>query len=391
VEDIPELGSFYGKEFFSPFYKQYFGDSPWLPPMSENCLLLNIWTPAASAEDKLPVAFWIHGGGFLGGFATEPEFDGAAFAEKGVILVTVGHRVGALGYLSHPALSAEQGGVSGNYGLMDLIAALDWTRDNIAVFGGDRDRITVFGQSAGAMSAQALVSTSFTRNKIRGAIFQSGGGYRAGIIHHRPLAEAEELGKEFTRLAGAVTLDDMRALPSEKILEAQKTLQPLAFGKGLGLPFIPVVDGRIIMGDVDTLAETGAHHDIPYMLGSTANDIGSEMNPVPGMEKPDLRAACSGFSGLSLRLGRKPAYVYYFSQKPLGDDAGAFHSSELWYMFGTLGRSWRPKTESDYELSRRMVGYWTNFIKYGDPNGDELQEWKPCGEDGFVMELQTSK
>jgi para-nitrobenzyl esterase len=374
IEEGSLPGSFYHKEFFA--------DEDFLPPISEDCLYLNVWTPAEGAGEKLPVAFWIHGGAFVNGFSSEMEFDGAAFAAQGVILVTAGHRLGALGYLSHPWFSAENGGGSGNYGLYDLIAALDWVRENIAAFGGDPDRITVFGQSAGAMSTQALISSGLTRGKIHRAVIQSGGGYRPPISPVVSPDQAEERGRDFARRCGAASPEELRALPAEKILAAQ--IACFNESAGRGLPFVPVIDGVLLEDQPDRILERGGHHDIPYMLGCTANDIGGSE---PGPEgKPGLYRAALGFSALNESLGRGPCYVYYFTRRPLGDDAGAFHSAELWYVFGTLSRSWRPKTPEDYELSARMVRYWCNFMKNGDPNGSGLPPWKPCaGDEPFVQ------
>jgi para-nitrobenzyl esterase len=368
VEEGSPPGSFYHREFFA--------DEDYLPPPSEDCLYLNIWTPAEGGE-KLPVAFWIHGGAFVNGFSSEMEFDGAAFSAQGVILVTAGHRLGALGYLAHPWFSGENNGASGNYGLYDLIAALDWVQENIAAFGGDPRRVTVFGQSAGAMSVQALVSSRLTRGKIHRAIIQSGGGLRPAIGSAATLGKARERGEAFVRLCGAASPRELRSLPAEKILAAQISCFNESMAAGKGLPFSPVIDGALLEDQEDRILEQGGHHDIPYMLGCTAGDIGGA-----GPEgKPDLYRAAVDFCGLNEKLGRKPGYVYYFTRRPLGDDAGAFHSAELWYVFGTLSRSWRPKTREDYEISDRMVRYWCNFMKAGDPNGEGLEPWKPCRRD----------
>jgi para-nitrobenzyl esterase len=375
VEEGSLPGSFY--------YKEFFADEDYLPPMSEDCLYLNVWTPAEEPGEKLPVAFWIHGGAFVNGFSSEMEFDGAAFSAQGLILVTAGHRLGALGYLVHPWFPAESSGAPGNYGLYDLIAALDWTRENIAAFGGDPERITVFGQSAGAMSAQALVSSKLTRGKIHRAIIQSGGGYQPPIGSAAPLDAAMERGKDFAGRCGAASPEELRSLPAEKILAAQIACFNESMTAGKGLPFTPVIDGTLLEDQGDRILEKGGHHDIPYMLGCTANDIGGSQGPAG--EKPGLYRAAADFSSLNEKLGRRPCYVYYFTRCPLGDDAGAFHSAELWYIFGTLSRSWRPKTPEDYEISDLMVRYWCNFMKNGDPNGGGLAPWKPCSQqDPFV-------
>ena len=386
-------GTFYGKEFGI--------DEDFLPPMSEDCLFLNIWAPAKTLDvkdandiqfprgEKLPVAFWIHGGGFVNGHATEQEFDGEAFAKQGVILVTVGHRVGSFGYLAHPWFSKEGGDGSGNYGLYDLIAALDWVYENISAFGGDPEKISVFGQSAGAISVQALISTKLTRGKIKGAVIQSAGGYNPSVTRFRPFEEAEKIGKDFSDFCGVNSLEAFRAIPGEKLVELQsaflKEWAKTHTGRG---PFGPNQDGLLLEDTEYRLLENGLHHDIPYMIGCTANDIGFNRDQAKPGERPPLYQVCTDFSLLNEKLGRHPAWVYYFTHEPQGDNAGAFHSAELWYVFGTLSRSWRPKSPADYALSDRIVSYWCNFFKSGNPNSPELPPWKPHGAgDPFVMEL----
>jgi para-nitrobenzyl esterase len=377
-----------GQEDGSLYQKEFFNDEDFLPPMSEDCLYLNIWTPAGSETDKLPVAFWIHGGAFMQGFNSEIEFDGEAFARQGVILVTVSYRLGALGFLTHPLLW-DQDGLSGNYALYDLIAALDWVRTNIGAFGGNKDNITVFGQSAGAMAAQALVSSSLTVGKIHRAILQSGGGYKNIFTHYVPVEKMEQWGEVFIEAAGISTAEELRSLTVEKILEIQTAIFQETMREGVpknGLPFAPYNDGVILKGEANELLEKGTHLDIPYMLGSTESDLGVVQGKDP--KECALYQGCTAYSVLNEQLGRKPAWVYYFTQCPQGDGAGAFHSAELWYMFGTLGRNWRPKTAGDWELSSRMVLYWCNFIKSGDPNGGTLSQWNPYKrENPFVMEL----
>ena len=199
--------------------------------MDEDCLYLNIWTPDVSTDKKLPVAFYIHGGAFLNGFGSEIEFDGEAFARRGVILVTINYRLGAFGFFAHPGLKQEDpDGCCGNYGIYDQIAALQWVRDNIANFGGDPDKITIFGQSAGAMSVQTLLSSPLTKGMIAGAILQSGGGYKGGFNSNRTLEQAEMLGSKYMEICGASTLEDMRALSPQQLMDGLFKLMPVSFG-----------------------------------------------------------------------------------------------------------------------------------------------------------------
>ena len=345
-------GSFYHKEFFAD------GD----PERSEDCLYLNIWTPATGNPDKkLPVAIWIHGGAYTQGFGHEIEFDGEAWAKRGVILVTINYRLGIYGFLAHPLLSAESPHhVSGNYGIFDQLAAIRWIKRNISKFGGDSDNLTVFGQSAGAGSVQALVASPLTVGLIQKAIIQSGGGLR-GLGLGSSLESAEKSGQAFFDAAGLITLEQMRAATVEDI----RTMQSEAATERRGVRTSPIVDGYLSTGTFSDVTIADKLPKIPYMIGYTANDMGN------------MRESIADFSLKLEALGRNGAYCYLFARPAPGDEAGAFHSSELWYIFGTLDRAWRPYTDADRQLSEKMIDYWTNFAKNGDPNGAGLPEWKP--------------
>ena len=356
---------FYGKEF----YRGLPDDE------SEDCLYLNIWTPAsATAQSRLPVLFWIHGGAFLHGCGSEKEFDGEGFAKKGVILVTINYRVNAFGFFAHPALEEEtEEGVSGNYGIFDQIFALDWVQQNIAAFGGDPDAITLAGQSAGCMSVQTILSSPLARGMARGAILQSGGGIQA--LHTTPGKQALwEVSQRLMDHLGVSTLEELRQVPAGKLRDAAYAVQ------GQGLSWCPHVDGWLLPDTTDAQAESGAIHDIATMIGSTGDDIG-------GAEL--LQGAGARWCENQLKLGRRPAYLYFFDRKLPGDQAGAFHSSELWYEFETLSRGWRPWEEHDWELAEQLSAYWANFVKTGDPNGPGLPPWHPyAGEHKEALVLQ---
>jgi para-nitrobenzyl esterase len=210
--------------------------------------------------------------------------------------------------------------------------------------------------------------------------------------NRRTLMEAEKMGLSFAETCGVKSLEEWRYMEAEKIVPHQMALfydMIVKFMKGGGLPFTPCIDGRVLEDDGDAVLEQNAHLDIAYMIGCCANDLGLGPDSLPGQKTPLYQAAIE-FSKLNEKLGKKPAYVYYFTRGALGDTAGAFHSAELWYIFGTLYRSWRPKTPADYELSRRMVSYWCNFFKDGDPNGDGVFRWYPCTRKApFVMELDV--
>ncbi len=354
---------FYAKEFYTDEKIE----------RSEDCLYLNIWTPAdAQPGDKLPVFFWVHGGAFLHGCGAEKEFDGEQFARNGVILVTINYRVGALGFFAHPDLAAENPeGISGNYGIYDQIAALTWCRQNIASFGGDPDNITAAGQSAGCMSVQILISSPLTKGMIRRAILQSGGGLN-GLNRDFSQESREAVSKKLMEALGASTIEEMRAIPGEKIAEVQYTIRAED-----GLCWTPVVDGVLLTAPVDDVARAGGAHDIDYMIGSTGDDIGADARR--------LEYSAVYWAKNQLALGRRPAYLYFFDRKLPGDDAGAFHSAELWYEFHTLDRAWRPWEPCDWALEKAVSTYWANFARCGDPNGAGLPHWRPYTADAPVQ------
>lgn len=374
---------FYGKEFRD--------DPKYVTAVSEDSLYLNIWTPAKSAKEKLPVAFWIHGGAFMGGCGHEKEFDGQAYCKRGVILVTINYRLSIWGFLAHPWLSSEnERHVSGNYGILDQIAALKWVRENIEAFGGDPDRITVFGQSAGAMSTQTLVSSVLTGNMISRAIMQSGGGYANGLNRDDITLEVQEAyGLEFSSLAGVTSLEQMRCLSSGQILELLGAFMDRVMPEAHGLFLVPNIDGYVLESGYDRLADEGKLKNIPYMLGSNKDDLLVTQEQKELGEYSSLYKGCVEFSRKLEQNGQDAAYVYYFKRDLPGDQAGAFHSAELWYTFGTLDRAWRPFTEHDRELSNQMLSYWTNFMKYGNPNGEGISDWKRCTcESPYVKQFE---
>ena len=382
---------------FSPGAMQAKHDStnPWTsefywedPDFSEDCLYLNVWTPAPGKPGKkLPVAMWIHGGAYTGGWGFEPEFDGKVWAEKGVVLVTINYRLGIFGFLNHPLLAEESPNhVSGNYGILDQVAALKWVHANIAAFGGDPDNITILGQSAGAGSVKTLVNSPLTGGLIKKAIIQSGGG-----VNVRPAgaaAPAQPAGSMMDLIgnawkvvfdwAGYDTLEKMRAASTEDIftLAARYAAET---GTRMQLGTRPVVDGYLSTESFDEAALGGRIKDIPYMIGYTRDDMG---NPEEGIRRfCDLRNAAG-----------QPVYAYQFAHALPDDEAGshdmkgAFHSSELWYMFKSLDRGDRPFTQADWALAEHVVGCWTNFAKTGDP-GLGWKPYTPDAPDFMVFDL----
>ena len=398
-------------------------------PMSEDCLYLNVWTPAKSTEEKLPVLVWIFGGAFQCGYTAEMEFDGERIARRGVICVTVNYRVNVFGFLSHPLLQQEQPDACwGNYGIEDQRAGIAWVKRNIANFGGDPENITIGGQSAGAGSVSAQLVSPLTKGMFQKAITQSGGGLRkygqgsAAV----PLEEALENGKRFFEKLGVSTLEEARAIDAETLRD-----QAIAFG-GIRT-WAPTVDGKFLLADPSDCFYRNDYHDVPILLGNCGNEHErgalkkpENLSDVEAYAKANLgkyaedfiraanvstdeQAAQFGSSDAVFigrcvnnllflerqkEFGRKNVYCYYFNPSyPGWDNPGAFHSSELWFVFETLAKCWRPFTGKHYDLARNVCNYWTNFIKNGDPNGIDadgtpMAQWKPyTNEDPFVIYL----
>lgn len=341
------------------------------PEFSEDCLYLNVWTPAAGRKSaNLPVCLWIHGGGYMSGWGFEPEMDGEEWAKHGCILVSFNYRLGLLGFLTHPALSAESPhGVSGNYGMLDQIAALKWVKNNIRQFGGNPDKVTIMGQSAGAMSVQTLCTSPLSKDLIAGAIIQSGGGISdRPLLGGTALAESELACKEMMDWAGCTTTEQMRAVPAEELIslpmryfEATKKMSRAGMA--------PVKDAYALPETFSDAVRAERIADVPYLIGSTLDDM------------PILASGISDFCFEREKAGNK-AYAYQFARRLPSDGRkdvleGAFHSSELWYSFKSLRHCWRPFVDGDYDLAEQMIVCWTNFVKFGTPDGDGPENWAP--------------
>lgn len=340
------------------------------PEFSEDCLYMNIWTPAAGqTSKKLPVTLWIHGGGYTAGWGSEPEMDGEEWAKHDAIIVTFNYRLGVFGFYTHPLLTEESPNhVSGNYGMLDQIAALKWVKNNIAQFGGDPDNITIMGQSAGAMSVQTLVASPLSKDLVSKAIIQSGGGISdRAILGGTTLESAQENGKKLMDWAGAETLEQMRALSSEEVFTLANRYRE-ATGEYVRPTTSPVMDGYAYTETFSQATLAGHISDVPYMIGCTLDDMGALGS---GIDRFCLEREKAG----------KNAYAYQFARRLPTDGRegvlqGAFHSSELWYTFKSLQHCWRPFVDADYELAEQMITAWTNFSKYGNPNGKAEGDWK---------------
>lgn len=393
------------------------GGSPWTPeympsgPMSEDCLFLNVWTAAKRANAKLPVMMWIHGGGFAGGSGAVPIYNGASLARRGLVVVTINYRVSVFGFFAYPALTKEAG-TSGNYGLLDQIAALQWVKRNIAAFGGDPENVTIAGQSAGAASVHALIASPLARGLFHRAIAQSGSGMGLATP---ALADAEKSGERLASVLGAASLPELRALPPEKLtaaIGAVKAGQRLRFGL--------VRDSVVLPDPAATLSE------VPVLTGMNADEASvdaGEWNP------PDEAALLAEFKrrfgdqapalaelyatgigshprstahemlrdrGIAAMLqwakkrpsGSPPVFSYLYTHIEPGTDAarfGVFHTSEVPYVFDTL-EARRPFVAQDRRIAEMMGAYWINFMKTGNPNGVGLTRW-PDFASGQLMEL----
>ncbi|MBE6282313.1 MAG: carboxylesterase family protein [Bacteroides sp.] len=360
-------------------------------PYSEDCLYLNVWTKAPGQVDKkLPVALWIHGGGYREGWGSEPEFDGQEWASKDVVLVSINYRLGVFGFLTHPELSAESPhGVSGNYGILDQIESLKWIKKNIVQFGGDPENVTIFGQSAGAGSVKTLCESPLARGYFHKAVIMSGGGISIPATEDKEeipamaarslfggpqtLKEAELETKKVMDWAGLTDLQKMRKASTEMIYTAGNFYNA-ASGDRAFIVARPMIDGYVSLKSFDDATRDGSLADVPYMIGYTLHDMGSMS---PGIAE---------FCKVRTEKGGK-AWAYEFA-RPLPDDGshpevtvrlkGAFHSSDLWYVFKSLKHCWRPWTQGDWDLSEKMLTAWTNFAKYSNPNGETDGAWTTC-------------
>ena len=357
--------SFYDEEFVpeKAFYYNEFRKGETYT-YSEDCLFLNIWTPVQAKQ--LPVLIYIHGGGFVGGCGHEKHFDEPVWPNKGVIAVTINYRLGPLGFICLPELK-EKDGHTGNYGLYDQYTAIKWVKENIEAFGGDPDNITIMGQSAGAMSVQQHCLSPMTKGLFNKAIMSSGGGVSKMMSTSRP-EKSYEFWHAVMKNAECETVEELQKVDVEKYFAAwQKTKKEI---KGFFMPS-PVIDDLYVVGNGSDLLKEKKHHNIHYMCGSTSEDI------MPPIIFDMAKKWCKNQS--------KESYTWFFDRQLPGDDNGAWHSSDLWYWFGTLANGWRPFEKKDYELSDQMTTYLCNFVKTGNPNDSGLPLWQPSHSQSKVL------
>ena len=402
------------------------------PGNSEDCLTLNVWTPAKKVDAKLPVMVWIHGGGFVAGGSSEPRQNGQKLAGHGVIVVSMNYRLGVFGFLVHPELAKDSGRDSaGNYGLLDQVAALQWVQRNIAGFGGDPANVTIFGESAGSFSVSAQMASPLGKGLFQKAIGESGGAFFSSGMPFEPIAAREEKdSKVINSTLGVKTLAELRALPAQKLLEAFGDA-PAAFS------FSPDVDGYFLPESVPAIFAAGKQNDVPLLAGWNRDEGSFE---VSGPQKPTMetmkataqkefgtkaeeflklypattdaeaKRSMEDFAGdrfiawstwrwleAQANTGTQPVYRFRFDlgppSEPNAPDMGAFHSAEIGYVFGQLDPNAKPKWRpEDRQLSELMQKYWSNFARSGDPNGPGLPEWPAyAAESGWRLMYLDAK
>ena len=335
---------------------------------SEDCLNLNIWT----REDArgFPVLVYIHGGAFRTGGNGEPFVDGAANAKRDEVMVSVNYRLG-------PFHSVYGDGYSGNLALTDQITALAWVRDNIACYGGDPERVTIMGESAGAVSVQCLLLSPQAKGLFCGAVMMSGGGDLSALgTPNRPV-RIRPVWEWVKKSLGAATLQELKTCPAYRLYAAwQKALDDLPqYAAGASKP---VLDGKVVPAGVAQAREEGLLADVPCIIGVLSADSWPYT----------LCSAALDYASKQERAGGAPVYVYLFDRTPPGENPfGAFHGADLWYVFGTLDRGRRPYEPVDKAISGYLLGYVSNFVKTGDPNGPLLPRWDGAGKDGQVLRL----
>lgn len=394
--------------------------------MSEDCLYLNVWTPAESTNRKLPVLVYFYGGGFIAGDGSEPRYDGASLAQRGIVTVTVNYRLDVFGFLASPALAAESPEhAAGNYGLLDQHAALEWVRSNIAALGGDPDQVTIGGESAGSMSVSAQMASPLSKGLMRRAIGESGA--TLGNLRPRPLAQTLHEGEVFQQRVGAPSLEQLRAMSAQALLDAAGEKDVPEFG--------PTVDGYFFDRSPEAIYAAGEQAHVPLLLGTNSQEgsyasLFDKQTPTPANYRAAMQKRFGEHATEALKLypggtdaevevsgtalagdqfiawstwewmrlhrltGQAPVYYYYFTQaRPAkrdgstGPDAGAVHSGEIEYALGNLsGNPTYAWTPADRHVSQLMQDYWAHFIKTGDPNGPGLPHWPAAASrDGGLL------
>jgi para-nitrobenzyl esterase len=389
----------------------------WLPtlPTSEDCLYLNVWSPVSPSSKPLPVMVWVYGGAFIGGATSQPTYSGEVLAKKGVVVVSIAYRVGPLGFLAHPELSAESPAhASGNYGMLDLVAGLEWVHRNIARFGGDPGRVTIFGESAGGTAVSMLAASPKAKGLIHGVISESGGAFapprkaEEGGQTTPTLANAERRGEVLLAKLGVTSIAEARKMSADDIVRIISPFAPAP-------TFWPVLDGDFLPDDPYKLYQARKYNDIPVLAGTNSDEGGMFIQTTTAEAyKEGLRRDYGKYADLLLPnypadtdaqatrsaqnlfrdtifawptwawaklqsgTGGKKVFLYYFTHPaprpnmPGAQGRGAFHGDEIAYVFGQGSPAWSP---DDHALSDLISSYWVNFARTGDPNGAGLPVW----------------
>jgi len=378
IQDTPGLGT-------DVYCKEWHVDPD--IEMNEDCLYLNVWTPAKSKDEKLPVVVWFFGGALQWGYTAEMEFDGERVARRGVVVVSVNYRLAALGFMTHPQIIKEQPDFPANFGNLDQQFGLMWVKRNIANFGGDPSNVTIAGQSAGGGSVLSQIAYTKNEGLFKRAIVQSGivrnieGNW--GLSMPCSLQEAAKKGEEFFEVLGVKTLEEARELDALYIRDKYAEYCGGDFSPaGMARRFMTVKDDIFCKGDPYDAIMDGSALSVPIMAGNTSDEF-LENTTNYGTVSP------VEFAIKKLAVERKkngidlPIYYYRFDTDIPGEDnPGNFHSVELWFFFETLAKCWRPYVGRHYDLARQMCNYWSNFVKTGDPNGCDVDGtgmpiWKP--------------
>ena len=329
---------------------------------SEDCLYLNVFSPKdVTPESKLPVIVYIHGGSFRSCSANERCFMDPVWPKKGVVAVTINYRLGILGFMCLDALTKESGN-SGNYALADQITSLKWVRDNIASFGGDPDNVTIMGQSAGAMSVQALCLSKEAKGLFHKTVMVSGGGTHPLMTW----VDNKKIYKKFNKIyeaCGCKSIEEFRNIDVNVLFK--KYYEICETDSSMGMVGKPYLDGKYL--DKNQNKAIKEISNIPHLIGVTSDDI------IPGILFNMSKRWCL----IQNKKKHVPSYLWMFNRRLPGDNSGAFHCADMNYWFGTLNNSWRPFTKEDYELSDKMTSYLCNFARTGNPNSEDLVNWEP--------------
>jgi para-nitrobenzyl esterase len=406
---------------WSEFYTKEIHPASFDYQMSEDCLYLNVWTPARDASERFPVFYYIHGGGYVGGYSYEMEFDGERVARHGCVMVTVGYRLGAMGFFSHKDLSEECPNESqGNYGFLDQAAGLKWVKRNIASFGGDPERITIGGQSAGAGSVFALMCSPLTKGLFSGALLMSGGGLRDNIACN--LEEAQADGDELLKALDVKTVKEARGLPGEIV---STTFTSLRNHSPTRRRTAIVIDNVFMKENPYDIVMNNKLPELSFLIGYCRGEGGflrrvqqypitpkdfeefirkefgkyadrylalAKVQSADDLEEHYKDDAYNGFALGQIPFAKilaeqgRPVYMYLFDHEMPGDSAGSYHGSDMWFIFDSLNRCWRPFTGRHYDLARKVCTYFVNFYASGNPNGidhdgQSLPKW-----DKFTMD-----